>query len=184
MQTVSDDDRRQLAAEAREIIAANKYLTMSTADSTGRPWVTPVYFTLDGGGRFLWVSSPKARHSSNLAVRPEVAVVVFDSTVPIGGGRAVYCSAVAELVPEGEIDAVTAVFVARFDELAGITADALRPPGELRLYRAEITESSVLLRGADPRNSDGIDTRVAVDLDPDTTGGLGRAIQSGPPTDC
>lgn len=165
MQTVTDQERRQLAIEAREIIVANKYLTLSTADSTGLPWVTPVYFTPDDDGRFLWVSSPSARHSSNIAARPEVAAVVFDSTVPIGGGRAVYFSAVAGLVPAEEIDAATAVFVARFDELAGIAVDELRSPGDLRLYRSDVTECSVLLRGADPRNSGGIDTRVVVDLD-------------------
>jgi hypothetical protein len=35
----SDQD---LAAVARDIIHANRYLTLATADVDGRPWATPV----------------------------------------------------------------------------------------------------------------------------------------------
>lgn len=160
---LTPDDVSALAADARDIVASNKYLTLSTADASGSPWVTPVYFTPDADGRFLWVSSPTARHSTNLAARPDVAFVIFDSTVAIGAGRAFYASGQAALVPSEEIDDVTAVFTARFDELAGLEPVELRPPGPLRMYRATISEASVLLRGGDPRNTGGIDTRVVVE---------------------
>ena len=44
--------------------------------------------------------------------------------------------------------------------------DELRAPGPLRLYQAIVAERWVLLRGADPRNADGVDTRVEVSLPP------------------
>jgi hypothetical protein len=37
-----------------------------------------------------------ARHSRNLAARPQVSIVIFDSHARIGMGQAVYVSAVAE----------------------------------------------------------------------------------------
>lgn len=159
---LSDADRQELAATGRRIIAANRYLTLSTADASGRPWVSPVYFTPVGDRRYLWVSSPAARHSRNLVARPDVAFTIFDSTVAIGQGEAVYVAAQASRVPDTEVELAAAVFAARFDELAGFTADQLRAPAELRLYQALATETSVLLRGADPRNANGIDARVVV----------------------
>ena len=71
----------------RAIIDANLYMVLGTADETGAPWVSPVYFAPDGYRDFLWVSSPGARHSMNIAVRPGVSIVVFDSSVPIGHPR-------------------------------------------------------------------------------------------------
>ena len=35
-----------------------------------RPWPTPVYFASAGYREFVWVSSPEARHSQNISVRP------------------------------------------------------------------------------------------------------------------
>ena len=43
-----------------------------------------------GYDALFWVSSPQARHSRNLAARPQVSIVVFDSQVPVGSAAAVY----------------------------------------------------------------------------------------------
>jgi nitroimidazol reductase NimA-like FMN-containing flavoprotein (pyridoxamine 5'-phosphate oxidase superfamily) len=162
--TLSDADRRKLAARGRQIVAGNTYLTLATADAAGRPWASPVCFTPDGHERYLWASSPEARHSHNIAARPEVALTIFDSTVAIGQGEAVYVSARASVVPDDELESAAAVFAGRFQELAGYTSSELRPPSSLRLYQAVVSECSVLLRGADPRNPAGIDARVVVIL--------------------
>jgi hypothetical protein len=50
------------------------------------------------------VSRPGARHSRNLAVRPEVGIVIFDSTVPEGEGQAVYVEALAAELDGSERD--------------------------------------------------------------------------------
>ena len=146
-------EHESFAAQAQRIIEANKYLTLSTADASGRPWVTPVYYTPDGDERFLWVSSPGARHSRNITERADVAFTIFDSTVPIGHGAAVYFVARARLVPDEHIDRDTALFTARFDELAEITVDELRPPGPLRLYEAKRSGRSTWCPATVPTSS-------------------------------
>ena len=95
------------------MIEANSYLTLATADATGRPWATPVWFAHapdDDGDAFVWVSKPGARHSQNIVARPEVAIVVFDSTVPVGGASAVYVEAVAAEVAAGDRAAALAAY--------------------------------------------------------------------------
>ena len=87
---------RDPATVAREIIDANRYMTLATADAGGRPWASPVWYAHQGYTDLYWVSRPEARHSRNLAVRPEVGIVIFDSTVPEGDGQAVYVEALAE----------------------------------------------------------------------------------------
>ena len=55
---------------------------------------------------------PRTRHSRNIAERPEVALVVFDSAVPISTGQGVYVEAV-EVVPERRRGAADRVFSRR-----------------------------------------------------------------------
>ena len=64
-------------------------MTLGTADESGRPWVSPVWFAHSGYREFFWVSSPDARHSINLAARPEVGIVMFDSQVSPAEAEAV-----------------------------------------------------------------------------------------------
>lgn len=71
------------AQTVRHIIEASRYLVLATADATGRPWSSPVYFAHIGCTEFFWVSSPEAAHSVNIAVRPEVGIAVFDSHAPL-----------------------------------------------------------------------------------------------------
>jgi len=85
------------AVTARAIIDASLYLVLATADGTGRPWSSPVYFAHDGYAEFLWISAPHAAHSRNIAARP-IGIVIFDSHAPIVTGQGVYMSAVAEQV--------------------------------------------------------------------------------------
>ena len=81
---------------ARAIIDGNRYMVLGTADQSGRPWVSPVYYAPSGYAELYWLSSPEAQHSRNLAVRPELSVVVFDPQAQVGKGQGVYMSAVAE----------------------------------------------------------------------------------------
>src|SRR5919108_6663820 len=90
------------AHTVRDIIGPSRYLVLATADATGRPWSSPVYFAHIDFTEFFWVSSPDVTHSRNIAVRPEVGIAVFDSQVAIGTGQGVYMSAVARLLGERE----------------------------------------------------------------------------------
>ena len=77
----------------------------ASADATGRPWSS---------------SAPDVTDSRNIAVRPEVGIVVFDSRAPIGTGQGVYMSATARLLDSDET-------------VRGIEAFSRR---RLRLYQA------------------------------------------------
>ncbi|GAA0937944.1 hypothetical protein GCM10009554_26550 [Kribbella koreensis] len=143
---------------ARRIIDASNYLTLATADHDGRPWVSPVYFTPDGGIDFYWVSRPDSRHSTNLTDRPEVAIVIFNSQVPVFHAEAVYLTAHAEQVDNSDLARCTEIYRGRHPDLTTFTPEQLQAPTPLRLYRAHAAEASVLL------NDDGPDLRVPLDL--------------------
>ena len=91
-------DVSEREAMARAIVDGNRYMTLGTADAGGLPWASPVWFAPASYRELFWVSKPGARHSQNIAARPEVGIVIFDSTVPISTGKAVYMAALAEEV--------------------------------------------------------------------------------------
>src|SRR5687768_12063718 len=90
------------ARTVRDIVDATRYLVLATADAAGRPWSSPVYFAHLDFTTFFWVSSPEVTHSRNIAVRPQVGIVVFDSQVEIGTGQGVYMSGVARALEDHE----------------------------------------------------------------------------------
>jgi hypothetical protein len=156
---------RDLDEMARMIIDTNKYLTLGTAGPDHRPRVSPVYFTHAGYRTFYWVSSPGAQHSRNIAARPSVAIVIFDSTAAIGAGTAVYVDASATVTADDELPrrcaeafAEVAPGAVRFQphELSG--------DSELRLYYATATSHEVHIPGRDPSYGTGVDRRRAVSI--------------------
>ena len=96
--------------DLERIVRANDYMVLATADAEGAPWASPVWFATTDCQDFFWVSSPEARHSRNLAARPELAITIFDSTQRPGTGVGIYLSARAGLVPDDGLDAGMAVF--------------------------------------------------------------------------
>src|SRR5918994_1419617 len=132
---------------ARAIIDGNGYMTLATADADGMPWASPVWYARASYREFFWVSRAGARHSRNIAVRPDVGIVIFDSTVPISTGKAVYLAARAEQVTAaGEIERGMSVFSRRSLERGGRewTPDDVAPDARLCLYRAMASEQFVL----------------------------------------
>ncbi|HEX7310782.1 MAG TPA: pyridoxamine 5'-phosphate oxidase family protein [Gaiellaceae bacterium] len=138
--------RGETASVARRIVDANMYMTIATADADGRPWVSPVWFAPRSEKEFLWVSSPDARHSRNIVVRSAIAIVIFDSTVPVGAAEALYIEAVATEVSSRDLDEAIATYSTRsqrHDAGAWVPANVL-PPARLRLYRATAGSQFVL----------------------------------------
>ena len=135
-----------VAAIARAIVDSNRYMTLGTADAGGLPWVSPVWYAPEGYSEFFWVSAPEARHSRNLAARPQIAIVIFDSGAPVGTGQGVYMRAIAEQVAEPELERGIEVFSRRSQEQGARawTLDDVRPPAPHRLYRATASEHAVL----------------------------------------
>jgi nitroimidazol reductase NimA-like FMN-containing flavoprotein (pyridoxamine 5'-phosphate oxidase superfamily) len=141
-----------LASTAKEIIDRSLYMVLGTSDEVGRPWVSPVYFAVSDYSDFYWVSLPDAQHSRNLAGRPEVSIVVFDSGVPIGTGQGVYMAARAEGLEGEELERGIEVFARRSEEHGGRSwsADDVRPPAPHRLYRASVDQHWMLDKEARP----------------------------------
>jgi hypothetical protein len=143
---------QDLGAIARAIIDSNRYMTIGTADGSGRPWVSPVWFAPEGYRELFWVSSPEATHSRNLAARPQLSIVIFDSHAPIGTGQGVYMSAVGAELTGDELASGIEVFSRRSEAQGGRawTSEDVQPPTAYRLYRATVTEHWVLDPAARP----------------------------------
>ncbi len=146
-------------AIARALIDSCQYLTLARAGEDGRPWASPVWYAHEDYARFVWVSRPEARHSRNLAARPRAGIVIFDSSVPMGEGQAVYVEATVEERASGDDqdERWIEVFSTRSEALGGPgwTTSDVRPPAPLRLYVATASAHYVL---------GGRDERVAVSL--------------------
>jgi nitroimidazol reductase NimA-like FMN-containing flavoprotein (pyridoxamine 5'-phosphate oxidase superfamily) len=148
------------AQTVRDIIEASRYLVLATADAAGRPWNSPVYFAHIGFTEFYWVSSPDVTHSVNIAVRPEVGIVIFDSQAAIGAGQGVYMSAAATLLEGDETERGIEAFSLRSVAHGARewTSQDVRPRAGLRLYRAIADAHSILAKDGRP------DHRIPVPL--------------------
>jgi nitroimidazol reductase NimA-like FMN-containing flavoprotein (pyridoxamine 5'-phosphate oxidase superfamily) len=135
-----------MSGGAAAVFAANRYMVLGTADADGRPWTTPVWYAREGYDELYWVSSPQTRHSRNIAARPQISVVVFDSQVPVGAAAAVYMDATATQLTGAALERGLEVF-AREGAAQGLrpwTLDDVTAPAKHRLYRAAVTEHWVL----------------------------------------
>jgi uncharacterized protein YhbP (UPF0306 family) len=150
---MSSSREEDLGAVARGIIDAAYYLALATADEDGRPWVTPVYYASFAYTDFYWMSSPEATHSRNIGVRPEVALVVFDSHAAIGTGQAVYMAGTAAELAGADVERGIELYPGEHGLRAGarpVSVQELRPPGPYRLYRATAVQHWVLDPDASP----------------------------------
>jgi len=158
----SRPDQAELNAMARRVIDANHYMTLATQDADGRPRLSPLYYTCARYSDFYWVSSPTAHHSRNLGSRPDVEIVIFDSSAPVGHGEAVYAAATARAIRDDEL---ATVCPEAFRTTAGarrFTPEELRG-SPLRLFRAHATHCEVHVAGHHPVFGRGVDTRQAAD---------------------
>ena len=127
-------------------------MVLGTADESGKPWGSPVYFASENYRVFYWISSPEVRHSRNILVRPQVSIVIFDSQVRAGMGQAVYTSAVAEELTGHELERGLQIYNGRFQNPAEreergvrlIEPENVQAPALYRLYRATAQEHWVL----------------------------------------
>ena len=144
---------------ARAILDARSYVVLATADADGVPWASPVWFAMENSSELYWVSRPNARHSQNINLRPQIAMVVFDSTIPQDSRQAVYMTASAGQVTDPrEIERGVAVFTRESvrDGAGGFGVDEVTGDAQLRLYRASVQECWIL----DPD----VDVRIDVTL--------------------
>ena len=158
--------QHELSDHARSVIDSNRYMALGTVDAAGHPWVSPVWFASEDYWSFHWVSSPDAKHSRNLVEHPEVAISIFDSSVPVGGAQAVYMKGVAVELTGDELagglevfDRVSRAKIAREWGLNDVRGSSL-----FRLYRATVSEHWVLIPGRDPVRGSGVDRSEQVSI--------------------
>ena len=125
-------------ALAREIIDKSLYMVVSTADTSGQPWASPVYFAHRDYRDFFWISQPDATHSENLRERREVGIAIFDSSQQIETGEGAYVLGVARELPAHETAEGIEIFSKRSVSNGGeeISAEDVNPPARHRLYQA------------------------------------------------
>lgn len=158
---------QELSHLARTVIDSNSYMALGTADETGHPWVSPVWFASEDYTRFHWVSSPDSKHSRNLATRPEVAIAIFDSSLPVGAAQAVYMKGLAKEPTGDELEPGLEVFdrASREDIGREWRLDDVQGTALVRLYRATVSEHWVLIPGRDPERGSGVDRSEQVSID-------------------
>jgi hypothetical protein len=145
---------------ARHILDTSSYMVVGTADEAGTPWASPVWYAHRDYRDFFWVSRPDVRHSHNIAVRPEIGMVAFDSSVRPGKGQGVYMRATARELQRADLESGLEVYVARSAADVGWrpTIADVSGSGPYRLYRATAIEHSMLAKDGQP------DHRVEVAL--------------------
>ena len=152
-----------LAELARITLSRNTFMVLGTVDPSGRPRVSPVWFSLVDHQDAYWLSSPDAHHSRNIEQRPDVSMVVFDSSADPHTGQAVYLDATAGRVPKAELADACADAFRNVDDKLSYTMETLRDEPFV-LYRARITGTEIHVRGCDYGDGTGSDRRVPVQL--------------------
>ena len=137
----------------RSVIDANRFMTLATADVQGTPWASPVWFARRDERRFLWASRPTTRHSRNIAARPDVAIVIYDSRTTPDERQAVYIEASATELEGEDLDVGIAAFSRESlaQELPAWPRERVTEPANFRLYQATATAWFILADGPDER---------------------------------
>ena len=151
--------------KAKKIITNNLYMTLATADESGKPWSSPVFFAHDAEYNLYWVSYTEATHSKNIRARKELGIVIFDSTAPEGEGDGVYFDAEAY-----ELNDITQINHAmkflgkkvKLDEYRVKSIDEVSGKALWRIYVAKPKSISTL--SSTTINGQYIDRRVDVNL--------------------
>lgn len=149
-------------ASVPRLLAQHDYLVLGTADAEGRPWVTPVFYAARDDHCIFWVSAPDSRHSRNIAHRSTIAITIFDSHAPIGAAEALYLEASATPVHDHDRHTAVDILNSRLPVGRQLATCDLVPPGPLRVYRADVTQHFVLVRGGDKQFDNVTDMRLAV----------------------
>lgn len=153
------------AEKAKYIIENNNFMVISTADASGKPWVSPVGFVYDDDYNLYWVSYKDALHSNNIKNRTEIAIVIFGQ-MPEGDFDGVYIDATAiELDDESELLLGTDLFKARRPQSSRFETKSSRDVTDdapWRMYKA--TPIEISKRSDDIANGQAITVREVVEI--------------------
>lgn len=101
---------------AKQLVDTKTNMTLGTVDTSGAPWVSPVFYVPDDQYDLYWTSWIEARHSENVRNNPAVAIVIYHS-VPDEPVDAVYMAAHAVELKDPDDVARGMEIMARRDDL-------------------------------------------------------------------
>lgn len=147
---------------AKEIIADRDYITIATVTSDGLPWNSPVYSAFDENYNFYFGTHDGSQKAQNIALNPNVFLVIYDSTVPPGTGEGVYVQGKAEQISNLEDIKRAHKILADRRPTEFWPIEAVSGDGPVRLYK--ISPEKVWMNSDGEKNGFYIDTRTEVYL--------------------
>ena len=127
--------RTDLPSYFGQLVSTTPYVTLATTCLDGKPWNTPVVGFFDEDCILYWASWTKSQHSLNIACEPHIFVVVYDTSLPLGQGAALYLRMHARMLhDEDEVSAAMLIYTDRFGEDGSHAAFLGECPR--RLYKA------------------------------------------------
>ena len=136
-------DKETAGKIAKAIIEGNRYMVLSTCNSSAKPWAATVFYAHDKDYNFYFISAIDTLHAKNALENPDVAFVIFDSHTPIGMYDAVQASGAVELLGESEAPAAIQAYCKKL--FSGTdTPDAIYDPmdyvepSEFRIFRIRL----------------------------------------------
>jgi uncharacterized protein YhbP (UPF0306 family) len=72
--------RKEKLEAIEALLRGQSTLTLSTADASGQPHATPLFYLMGSDCDLYWFSSPASVHSRNVAGTPEAACAIFAAT--------------------------------------------------------------------------------------------------------
>ena len=149
------------------LIENNNHLVLATADTEGKPWISPLFFAYDTSYNTYWVSDKSARHSENIRSRPEVSISIFCPVPPDNVFDGIYIDAeAAELTEERDILEAISVLQARPQSSKFMVSDISNVTGDAswRIYKAAPQEINKRSDAVCPKTGQAITIRKVVSL--------------------
>lgn len=109
--------RTDLPIQLQALLADIPYVTLATTCPDGTPWNTPVFGYFDESLNLYWASWVKNQHSRNIAAKPHIFAVVFNSKAAEGEGLGIYFQMTARAIkdPRQVVDA-RRIYTTKFGE--------------------------------------------------------------------
>ncbi len=153
---------RSYKDKAKHIIEHNLYMSLSTSDKDGRPWVATVLYVFDKKYDFYFVSAIDSLHAKNIIANYNVAFSIYNSNQPIGSMEEVQAIGIAKPVEGNGIYKAMALYAQKLSPAFTIAkisynwnAINYKYPSEFRFFK--ISPSKIFTTGGENR-------RVEVEL--------------------
>jgi nitroimidazol reductase NimA-like FMN-containing flavoprotein (pyridoxamine 5'-phosphate oxidase superfamily) len=146
------------------LLQNNWLMTIATANTDGKPWVSPVGYVMDDQHNFYWVSDKDALHSRNIRQRPEIAISIVGKNKEDKMDGVYIDAAARELNDEAEIEAAIEIRKKR-PELPKFVINAkddVTGAAVWRIYKAEPKTFSK--RADDTKQGQAVTVRQPVNL--------------------